>query len=267
MPNVVVFCRRWIDWSELPQSPCEAAEPAEFRQDFQVERLQEEWQRANPWIPLGRYRKELQALARKSWEASGAEVVLHHCPADAPHLPKPQAALIQRVRSARWVIPIDDDDWLAPHLLSHLQQPRGQRAWMATWPSWLIYLHTHRIQCPQPITVLPETVQHKVPVLVSCSAAISGQLIQQLSDQELWLLLMQHGEVSRWHAELPAGLRLQLAAGLAVHLRHQGTAGSGRQNDLNRQIGNFLQHSELNHLPDWIQSCLENLASAHRKGS
>lgn len=82
MPNVVVFCRRWIDWSELPQTPREAAEPAEFRRDFQIERLQEEWQRANPWIPLGRYREELQALARKSWEASGAEVVLHHCPAD-----------------------------------------------------------------------------------------------------------------------------------------------------------------------------------------
>ena len=266
MPNVVVFCRRWINWSQFPQAPHAAAEQAEFRRDFQIERLQAEWQRDNPGIPLSRYRQELQALARRSWEASDAEVVLHHCPADAPHLPKPQAALIQRVRSARWVIPIDDVDWLAPHLPNHLQQPRGQRAWMATWPTWLIYLHTHSIQCPSPITVLPETIHQNVPVLVSCGAAISSLLIQQLNDQELWLLLMQHGETSRWHAELPAGLRLQLSAGLGVHLRHQATAGSGRQSNLNRQLGNFLQQSNLNHLPDWIYSCLTNLASSHREG-
>jgi hypothetical protein len=266
MPNVVVFCRRWIHWSQFPQELHTATEQAEFRRAFQIERLQAEWQRDNPGIPLSRYRQELQALARRSWEASGAEVVLHHCPADAPHLPEPQAALIQRVRSARWVIPIDDDDWLAPHLLNHLEQPRGQRAWMASWPSWLIYLHTHHIQTPPPITVLPETVHQKVPVLVSCSAAISSQLIQQLSDQELWLVLMQHGETSRWHAELPSGLRLQLTDGLAVHLRHQGTAGSGQQNNLNRQLGNFLQRSDLNHLPGWIQTYLTSLASAHTKG-
>lgn len=94
------------------------------------------------------------------------------------------------MRSARWVIPIDDDDWLAPHLLNHLEQPRSQRAWMATWPSWLIYLHTSRFESPPPITFMPESIQQQVSILVSCSAAISSRLIQQLSDQQLWLLLM-----------------------------------------------------------------------------
>lgn len=263
MQDLVVFCRRWIDWRACTLDACTTAEAAAFPRDYQIERLQAAWKCDNPAVPLGHYRQELQALARNSWDASGAQVVLHHCLADAPHLSEPDVELIQRLRAARWVIPIDDDDWIAPHLPGQLQQPRGQRVWMATWHSWLIYLHTHHIQSPPPITVLPETMRNGVPVIVSSSAALSNRLIQCLSDRELWLLLMQHGELSRFFAELPHGLTLRLDEGLAVHLRHQCTAGSGKQGNLNRRLGNFLQQGDHSALPAWIRAGLTQLATTH----
>jgi hypothetical protein len=46
------------------------------------------------------------------------------------------------LRAARWVIPIDDDDWLAPDLPRALPNLATNRAWLAKWPSQLIYIHS-----------------------------------------------------------------------------------------------------------------------------
>jgi hypothetical protein len=99
--------------------------------------------------------------------------------------------------------------------------------WMTTWTSQLIYIHTHQYRATEPTTVLPETTSNRPPILVSSSTGISHRLIATLSDTELWWLLLQHGEASRMHYMHPQGLKLDFSQCLAVHLRHQATAGSG----------------------------------------
>lgn len=264
MSKVMVFCRRWIDWRQLKEPQAIRRQSADFNHEFNTQIMLEEWKRDNPLIPLGDYREALQRLARKSWQQAGAHIVLHHCQAETQHRPQPQLDLIQQLRTAQWVIPIDDDDWLAPGLAERLQHPRLRRLWMATWPSQLIYIHTHQYRATEPITVLPETASSTPPILVSSSTGISHRLISTLSDAELWWLLLQHGEASRMHYILPKGLQLDLSQCLAVHLRHQATAGSGNQANLNRRIGSFLQEQEINLAIPWASTLLKSLDALHQ---
>jgi hypothetical protein len=264
MDKVMVFCRRWIDWSQLSESQLAGNQNSDFNRDFHTLRMLEQWKRDNPLLPLGSYRKRLQQLAETSWQSTGAHVVLHHCSAETQHHPKPEKELIRQLRTAQWVIPIDDDDWLAPDLVKHLQHPRLQRLWMASWPSQLIYIHTNQYRTTEPIAVLPETANSTTPILVSCSAGISHRFIASLSDQELWWLLLQHGETSRMHQILPQGLKLELNQCLAVHLRHQATAGSGRQANLNRRIGNFLGEQTIIPAIPWASTWLKSLDELHQ---
>jgi hypothetical protein len=105
--------------------------------------------------------QELQELALRSWQASGAQVIQHSMPADAPHQVPLPAKVILQLRAARWVIPIDDD-WLAPDLINALADPASRRAWLAIWPSRLIYIHPDQHRCTDPFAILPETPQAPV---------------------------------------------------------------------------------------------------------
>ena len=128
----------------------------------------------------------------------------------------------------------------------------------------LIYIHQQHCHANTPITILPETADTDQPVLVSCSAAISHRLINNFDDHALWRLLLQHGESSRLHQELPRGLKSHLNACMAVHLRHQATAGSGRQANLNRTIDKFMQNTALQDSPTWVYPYMEELCNLHR---
>lgn len=264
MSNVMVFCRRWIDWRQLKEPQEMGHKYSDFNHEFNTPTMLKEWKRDNPVLSFGGYREALQRLARKSWQQAGTRVVLHHCRAETEHHPEPHLDLIQQLRTAQWVIPIDDDDWLAPGLAERLQHPRLQMLWMTTWPSQLIYIHTHRYRATEPITVLPETASNRPPILVSSSTGISHRLIATLSDTELWWLLLQHGEASRMHYMLPQGLKLDFNQCLAVYLRHQATAGSGNQANLSRRIGNFLQEQDINLAIPWAGTLLKSLDALHQ---
>lgn len=99
---------------------------------------------------------------------------------------------------------------------------------------------------------------------MSSSTGISHHLIATLSDTELWWLLLQHGEASRMHYMLPQGLKLDFSQCLAVHLRHQATAGSGNQANLSRRIGNFLQEQDINPSHPWAGTLLKSLDALHQ---
>lgn len=262
MTEVVVFCRRWVAWSEEPIGTSQPNR-SNFQHDFHVQELHEQWQRSNPQIPLHRYRRKLQDLAYRSWLATGARVIQHGMPADAPHQVPLPADVIAQLRSARWVIPIDDDDWLAPDLSRLLPDLASSRAWLATWPSQLIYLHTDHYRCTEPFAALPETQASACPTLVSCSYALSGHMIRCLNDQELELALMQHGEASRWRQQIPRGLRWEPTSCFAVHLRHQGTAGSTRLGSLNRALGNFAERRAGSLRASWAVTLLQDLNVMH----
>ncbi len=262
MSRVVVFCRRWVAWDEQP-SQAGQSNPSNFHVDFQVQELHAQWQRSNPQIPLHSYRWRLQELALRSWQASGAQVIQHAMPADAPHQVPLPAELIVQLRAARWVIPMDDDDWLAPDLNCALPDPASRRTWLAVWPSQLIYLHTDHYKCTEPFAILPETQASACPTLVSCSYALSSHMIQRLNDEELELALMQHGEASRWRQQIPGGLRWESSICRAVHLRHQATAGSTRLGSLNRTLGNFAKHRSGRMTANWAVKLLEDLSAVH----
>ena len=262
MNHVVVFCRRWVAWDEQP-SDTSQTQPSSFQHDFQVQELHAQWQRSNPQIPLHSYRRRLQELALRSWQASGAQVIQHVMPADAPHQVPLPAKVIPQLRAARWVIPMDDDDWLAPDLINALADPASSRAWLATWPSQLIYIHPDQHRCTDPFAILPETQASTCPKLVSSSYALSSHMIRRLSDQELELALMQHGEASRWRQQIPRGLRWESSTCHAVHLRHQATAGSTFHGSLDRRLGNFAGHRSGCVRANWAAKRLQELDAMH----
>jgi hypothetical protein len=66
MNHVVVFCRCWVAWDEQ-SSDTSQPQPSSFQHDFQVQELQEQWQRCNPQIPLHIYRRRLQVKQSRGW--------------------------------------------------------------------------------------------------------------------------------------------------------------------------------------------------------
>ncbi|MFY8147812.1 MAG: hypothetical protein ACOVNL_01170 [Prochlorococcaceae cyanobacterium] len=262
MSLVVVFCRRWINWSaEQKRERWESA--SDFQRDFRVVEMHEHWQRSNPRISLYRYRERLQQLACRSWEAIGARLIMQVLPADASHDVPLAPDLVMQLRQANWLIPIDDDDWLAPGLAASLPGLDRFCYWMATWPSQLVYVHPERFQCATPFSLLPETEEHACPILVSSSYALSCRLVQHLSDQELSLALMQHGEASRWRMLTPNGLQLKLQACNAIHLRHQATAGFTNLGALDRRLNDFAGNPSGEPLVEWAHGMLKELNDIH----
>ena len=161
------------------------------------------------------------------------------------------------------MIPIDDDDWLAPSLNFALPSLIDSRVWLATWPSQLIYIESDQYCCTAPFAVLPETLTTASPTLVSCSYALSSNMIRRLSDEELELALMQHGEASRWRQQIPRGLLWEATECHAIHLRHQATAGSTRLGSLTRTLGNFIDHQLGYPIVCWGVRLLKDLHAVH----
>jgi hypothetical protein len=88
-------------------------------------------------------------------------------------------------------------------------------------------------------------------------------MIRRLSDQELELALMQHGEASRWRQQIPRVLRWESSTCHAVHLRHQATAGSTFHGSLDRRLGNFAGHRSGCVRANWAAKRLQELDAMH----
>jgi hypothetical protein len=260
--NVLIFCRRFIRWEQGKQESIKAS-TSDFVRHWNLDEMFRGWQQVNPGITLHAYRAQLQQLALASWQRTGAEVALLELDVDAPHDPGLPADLFDAVRSADWVIPIDDDDWLAPHLALELGHASAQGYWMATWPSRLIHIKGTTIEDNQVSEIVPHTAGSERPTLVSCSAAVSKHLIRQLNDSRLVHLLMQHGTASDWHGVLPKALCLSMKQTGAVHLRHQATVGSGFVTDLDRRIGVFLNEQTKLTSESWACDQLQELNKIH----
>ena len=252
--SIVVFCRRAVNW----EAPDYADRPSHFNQAHPLGRLQSAWREQNPGTPFRDYRLFLHRLARQTWEATGAVVVLN--PVAMDHDARMAPGILMHLRRAAWIIPIDDDDWLAPGLAADLRAVPAA-AVAATWNS--LPLHVRNGHCYTEVArpyVSASAAAHE-RVLLSCAYAIHGRRAARLTDTEFAGALLHHGVASG--ALTSGALPVHPLDGIgSIHLRHQATAGSATSAE-GRRLYSFVAPAGLADLAPWALRPLAELQSLH----
>ena len=243
--EVALLCRRFVDW----KNPIFNTEKrTHFSSTHPYSELKKSWLSYNPKIPLESYRYFLHKLALTTWNAAGVDIYFN------PVHPSDQGAgslsknLIRALRRYQWLIPIDDDDWIAPklpsQLMSHLSH--SEKIELAYWNTAGIHFSDGR-------SIMNELIQPYLPksdkIIYSCGYALSKSINESLNDNQLEDILMHHGQASSLASQVEA---IHINSLSAVHLRHVATAGSASQQDLNRKIGRITAPKILNKDPGGI---------------
>ena len=252
-PDVVVLCRRSVDWPLATW----ATESSHFAQAHPIGALLERWQQRNPLTPFHHYRRSLEAIAAASWQAGGAAVLRNPVAMDGDVALTPE--LMAQLRQAAWVIPIDDDDWLSPHLPKALQQLPDAR--LALWEVLPLHIDAHHCFAEQARTFLDPKRPLAEQVVLSCGYALSQSLMADLSDDQLAACLLHHGAVSSLLAD--EGAAAVLPDVQAVLLRHPASAGSALEPERERQLLPFELPTELQSLAPWALQPLQALQLHH----
>jgi hypothetical protein len=251
---VVVFCRRAVDWDQ----PNDADDLTQFNRTHALRKLLAEWRAQNPGLGFHEYRRFLHGLARRTWEATGAQVLLNPIAMDADV--RISLATLRELRRAEWIIPIDDDDWLAPDIAAVLRAaPAGVAG--AVWHS--LPLHVGREHCVAEAArpYLSFAVRAAERVVLSCAYAIHRRAVARLPDGELADVLLNHGNASRFLLAGTAPIADLRTVG-SVHLRHQATAGSGTF-AVDRTLGAFAVPDGIAGAVPWAVPPMAEMRALH----
>ena len=252
--SVVVLCRRAVDWGE----PDFADRRSRFNQAHPLRKLQQQWHEQNPRISFHEYRRYLHQVARATWDGTGAQVMLN--PAAMDQDDRFSVELVRRLRRADWIIPIDDDDWLAPGIVGALKRAPAEVAG-AIWDSLLLHVLHDRCSTEGARPYLSLAVPMPERIVLSCAYAISRRAADCLSDNELVYLLMSHGGASQFLLAGPHRVQ-ELGMVGSVHLRHQATAGSTTA-EPDRALGDFTVPDEIADLAPWALRPLGEIKALH----
>ena len=229
-----------------------------FAQAHPIAGLLERWQHSNPRCSFQQYRAGLEAIASASWQASGARVLRNPVPMDGDVALTPE--LMAQLRQAAWVIPIDDDDWLSPHLPQALQQLSDAR--LALWDVLPLHIDADHCFMEPARTFLDPQRPLAEQVVLSCGYAISHGLMADLSDEQLAACLLHHGAVSTLLAD--EGTAAVLPDVQAVLLRHPASAGSALEPQRQRRLFAFAIPADLAERAPWALQPLQALRLQHQ---
>jgi len=253
--GVVVFCRRSVDWPTAEW----LSESSHFAQAHPVAALLEQWQLSNPTLAFQHYRASLEEIAAASWQAGGARVLRNPVAMDGDVALTPD--LMTELRQAAWVIPIDDDDWLSPHLPAALHNLTAAR--LAIWE--VLPLHVDADHCfvePARAFLDPQKPLAE-QVLLSCGYALSHGLMASLSDEQLAGCLLHHGAVTQLLSN--EGSASVVPDVQAVFLRHPASAGSALEAKRERLLFPFARPPELADRAAWVLQPLQALQFLHQQ--
>jgi len=249
-----VLCRRSVDW---PSASWQNS-PSHFAQAHPIAELLERWQQSNPLTPFHHYRHHLAAIAAASWQAGGATVLHNPVAMDGDVALTPE--LMAQLRQAAWVIPIDDDDWLSPHLPQALMQLPEAR--LALWEVLPLHVDANHCFPEQARAFLDPQRPLAEQVVLSCGYGLSRALMAELSDEQLAGCLLHHGAVSTLLSD--EGAAAVLPDVQAVLLRHPASAGSALEPQRQRQLLAFSLPEELAGQAPWVLQPLQALQLEHR---
>lgn len=257
MNEVVILCRRAINWKQFRY-------PASARSNFNnvhpVRDLVARWNSVEGNPPFHEYRYFLHALAKETWAATGARIVMNWVgPADDGVI---QPHVLKVCRDAEWIIPIDDDDWLAPFICSTLLRLDGADSYFAaTWPSMIVHFDGGNVLQEPSRSWLNEK---RKDITLSCSYALSRKAIRELSDFDLAGALTLHGTASVLFQTRPIAICHDIGA---VHLRHRAAAGAA--SNANKELNlralpfdvNTIQYPKSG---EWTRRFFEKLNQQHQ---
>lgn len=251
-PNeAVIICRRAIDWSRFRYS---ASANTVFNKAHPVAKLVEAWDAANPDMPFTRYRQALHEIALSTWDKTGATILFNWLRPDEDDKYHDQQ-IIRLARRAKWVVPIDDDDWLAPSLCENLTRFSSSRFNGLTWKSAVTHVLKEGITSDCRTHLDPQNPK----IVLSCSYAVSAALISKLSDAELSLVISAHGHASGY---LQGVGTKNIDETLAAHIRHRATAGAASF-DLSKQELAVQRIPSWANLPKWMNEPMKKLQKLH----
>jgi len=234
--RIAILCRRYIDWEN--KGIKHGKLNSHFNKAHPFDQLNQSWTTFNPHIPLERYRHSLHKIAVCSWQQTGADIFFNEVQLSADGGGSMNETTIQQLREYEWIIPIDDDDWLAPSLAQNLLKidASTQKPAITCWNTSSIHFSKGRAIMDSPYTpYLPATAAwEKGKIIYSCGYAISKEACRSLNNSMLEDILMHHGEASKMAERVYSA---QINTLSAVHVRHVATAGSAGRDDINRSIG------------------------------
>ena len=216
MHKVVILCRRWVDWSGA-KAP-DLYTDSHFTRFHDTRSLIADWNRQNPNCSFYEYRLFLHELARKSWQATGAEILLNQVEPDEDV--SISSVLVEQLLEADWIVPIDDDDWLSPNLIGCLSKVDPAGAGITTWQSMIVHIVGSTVIDRGTRTYLPGDSN----TIISCSYALSGAALCKLNRRLAMELLLAHGH-AHW-AQIWFGTK-SISKPLALHFRHGAAASQG----------------------------------------
>lgn len=256
MNEVVILCRRAIDWKRF-RFPADAQ--THFNAAHPVRDLVTRWNAVAGNPPFHEYRHFLHALAKETWAKTGARVVMNWIEPHGDNGIQPH--VLDACKDAEWIIPIDDDDWLAPFICSTLLRLDAEDSYFAaTWPSMVVHVDGSNLLQEKTRSYLQET---RRDITLSCSYALSRRAIKELSREELAEALSLHGTASMLFQKKPVMVSTDIGA---VHLRHRAAAGaaSNPSKALNLQVLPF-DASKLDYpkTGEWTRKYFEKLNLKH----
>lgn len=249
-----MLCRRSVDW----RSAQWLSDTSHFAQAHPIAGLLERWHQSNTQLSFTQYRCSLEAIASASWQAGGAAVLRNSVPMDGDVALTPE--LIGQLRQAAWVIPIDDDDWLSPHLPQALQQLPEAR--LALWDVLPLHIDADHCFAEPARTFLDPQRPLADQVVLSCGYGLSQTLMADLSDDQLAACLLHHGAVTTLLAD--EGAAAVLPDVQAVLLRHPASAGSALETKRERQLFDFPMPPDLADRAPWVLQPLQALQLQHQ---
>ncbi|MEN9387801.1 MAG: hypothetical protein RLZZ255_777 [Cyanobacteriota bacterium] len=234
------------------------SDASHFAQAHPIEGLLERWQQSNPRVPFQLYRRDLEAIAAASWQAGGARLLRNPVAMDGDVALTPE--LMAQLRQAAWVIPIDDDDWLSPHLPQALMQLPEAR--LALWEVLPLHVDADHCFAEAARTFLDPDRPLAEQVVLSCGYALSQALMADLNDDTLAACLLHHGAVTTLLAD--EGAAAVLPDVQSVLLRHPASAGSALEPQRERRLLAFPMPPELSERAPWALQPLQALQLQHQ---
>ena len=254
--SVVVLSRRAVDWLTAEVQ----GEQSQFSGTYPVQPTLEQWLVCNPGTSFQRYRDQLHQIASASWQCGGAAVLSN--PVAMERDDELPLSLLSQLRQADWVIPIDDDDWLSPHLPSQLQQLQASgSARLAIWDVLPLHVDADHCFIEPPRAFLNPDAPLTERVAFSCGYALGHALMADLSDLQLASCLLHHGAVTSLLGQ--EGAAVLLPDVQAVYLRHPATAGSLLEAGRERRLFAFPVPAELVGIAPWALQPLQAMQSVH----
>ncbi|MGA0021405.1 MAG: peptidylprolyl isomerase [Vulcanococcus sp.] len=257
---MVVLCRRWVDWLSAEAR----GEQSQFALTYPIQPMLEQWLLCNPGTTFQSYRQQLHQIAAASWQSGGATVL--HNPVAMERDAQLAAPLLAKCREADWVIPIDDDDWLSPHLPSQLLALQASStARLAIWDVLPVHVDADHCFAEAPRAFLNPDASLTERVAFSCGYALSRALMADLSDLQLAGCLLHHSDVTSLLGQ--EGAAVVLPDVQAVNLRHPATAGSLLEPGRERRLFAFPAPAEMVAVAPWVLQPLQAMQILHANGA